>query len=83
MPRFKLVAILAIAVYAAMPVGATSYEPVTFDELVSKADVIFVGDVTDARSFPLDTRDGTGHQHSSQLSRRRSALGHDERGRVV
>ena len=59
MPRFKLVAILAIAVYVAMPVEATSYEPVTFDELVSKADVIFVGEVTDVRSFPLDTRDGT------------------------
>jgi len=38
---------------------ATSYLPVTFDDLIADADVIFVGEVTDVRPFPLNTRDGT------------------------
>jgi hypothetical protein len=38
--------------------AATTYPPVSFTELVERADVIFVGDVVDARPFPLDTRDG-------------------------
>lgn len=41
------------------PVGATTYPPVTFDELVARADVIFVGEVADVRPYPLETRDGT------------------------
>ena len=39
--------------------SATTYEAVTFNELVTRADVIFVGEVTDVRPFPLETRDGT------------------------
>jgi hypothetical protein len=42
-----------------MSVSATTYPPVTFNELVARADVIFVGEVTDARPFPLRTREGT------------------------
>ena len=42
-----------------VPVNATSYLPVTFDDLVKQADVIFVGDVVDARAFTLRTRRNT------------------------
>ena len=42
-----------------VPVSATSYLPVTFDDLVKQADVIFVGDVVDARAFTLRTRRNT------------------------
>jgi len=50
---------LALVVCTAAAARATTYAPVTFDELVSRADVIFVGEVTDVRAFPLATRDGT------------------------
>lgn len=49
---------LAIA-FGAVSAGATSYPPVTFDDLVTQADVIFVGEVVDSRPFPLETRQGT------------------------
>ena len=39
--------------------SATTYPPVTFNDLVTRADVIFIGEVTDVRPFPLDTPDGT------------------------
>jgi hypothetical protein len=59
----NLVACLAIAASVLLlggnAVRATSYASVTFDELVARADVIFVGEVTDVRPFPLNTRDGT------------------------
>jgi hypothetical protein len=42
-----------------MPAGATTYLPVSFDELVTKADVIFVGEVVDVRPYALDTPGGT------------------------
>ncbi len=38
--------------------AATSVVPVTFDELVAKADVIFVGDVLDVRPFTVATPQG-------------------------
>ncbi len=38
---------------------ATSYAPVSFDELVDRADVIFVGEVMDVRPFPTESREGT------------------------
>lgn len=50
--------VCALAVCCALPAGATTYLPVTFDELVTRADVIFVGEVVDVRPFALDTRDG-------------------------
>ena len=50
----------ALALSVALSAGATTYVPVTFDELVTRADVIFVGVVTDVRSFPVTSaRDGT------------------------
>ena len=39
--------------------SATTYEAVTFNELVTRADVIFVGEVIDVRPFPLETPDGS------------------------
>lgn len=55
---------IAIAAFVALFLGgsalqATSYPPVPFGELVTRADVIFVGEVIDVRSFTLDTREGT------------------------
>lgn len=40
-------------------VSATSYEAVSFSDLLVKADLIFVGDVLDVRPFAVETRDGT------------------------
>ncbi|MDA1184469.1 MAG: hypothetical protein O2930_07485 [Acidobacteria bacterium] len=58
----KLIVCLAVAISALLVEGtvvrATSYLSVTFDELIAGADVIFVGEVTDVRPFPLNTRDG-------------------------
>jgi hypothetical protein len=51
--------VCALAVCFTASVAATTYLPVTFDDLVAKADVIFVGEVVDVRAFALDTRDGT------------------------
>jgi hypothetical protein len=42
--------------FLAVPVRATSYLPVTFNDLVKQADVIFVGDVVDVRPFTLRSR---------------------------
>ncbi len=46
-------AMLAVAAMTLAPVrlSGTSYPAITFDELVSQADVIFVGDVPDVRPF--------------------------------
>lgn len=58
MPRRWAFAVLAVCC-ARLPALATSYPPVTFAELVTGADVIFVGEVVDVRPFPVTTRDGT------------------------
>lgn len=50
---------LAAALYCAATVGATTYPPVTFDELVSRADMIFVGEVADVRPYQAESREGT------------------------
>ena len=59
----NLIASVAVAIsvllFGGNGVRATSYLPVTFDELIAGADVIFVGEVTDVRPFPVNTRDGT------------------------
>lgn len=49
----------ALACSIAAPIAATTYPPVTFAELITKADVIFVGEVVDVTFFPVRTRDGT------------------------
>jgi hypothetical protein len=50
---------LAVTLGLTSSVGATTYLPVTFQELVTEADVIFVGDVVDLRPYVLRTRTGT------------------------
>jgi hypothetical protein len=52
-------AFLTVALVFTSSAGATTYLPVTFQDLVSQADVIFVGDVVDVRPFTLRTRTGT------------------------
>jgi hypothetical protein len=56
---WRACAFLAIALAAASSVFATTYLPVTFRDLVSQADVIFVGVVVDVRPYTLRTRTGT------------------------
>lgn len=49
--------VLAIACITWSPhLAATTYPPITFDELVTRADVIFVGDVVDVRPFVTSFR---------------------------
>ncbi len=50
---------VVLALCAQVVLGATSYPPVSFNDLIGRADVIFVGDVVDVRPFPLTTRAGT------------------------
>jgi hypothetical protein len=55
---FRLIAAGVLAICAAAPARATTYPPVTFTDLVARADVIFVGDVVDVRPFVLQTASG-------------------------
>ena len=62
--RATRVRAFAATVLMAISVGvgiarATTYAPLTFDGLVAKADVIFVGDVVDVRPYVLRTREGS------------------------
>jgi hypothetical protein len=54
--RVFIAALALLAVQRAAT--ATTYLPVTFDELVARADMIFVGEVTDVRPFVLTTATG-------------------------
>jgi hypothetical protein len=54
--RWPLAALFVCGV--ALPSSATTYDPVTFADLVTRADVIFVGEVVDVRPYPVSTRDG-------------------------
>jgi hypothetical protein len=51
-------ALAVLVLCAARPAQATTFVAVGFDELVSQADMIFVGDVVDVRPYTLRTRDG-------------------------
>jgi hypothetical protein len=53
--------VLVCAFAAAVPaaVRATTFEPLTFNDLVTQADVIFVGDVVDVRPYTVQTRERT------------------------
>lgn len=53
-----VVTLLTLLVGVPSTLHATSFAPVSFDDLVSKADVIFVGDVLDVRSFTERTATG-------------------------
>ncbi len=54
-----LVVLLAPAVFRPGTVTATSYAPVSFEELVTKADVIFIGDVLNVQPFTVSSTRGT------------------------
>jgi len=57
---FRLgVLVCLIAATAVIPARATSFEPVTFNDLVTQADVIFVGQVVDIRPYIVQTREHT------------------------
>ena len=58
-PRRRLITLVALALCAGVTTRATTYPPVSFNELVARADVIFVGEVADVRPFPWQTREGT------------------------
>jgi hypothetical protein len=58
MRNIVLLSLVGLIMASARP-GATTYPPVTFAELVTRADMIFVGEVIDVRPYPLETRDGT------------------------
>ena len=54
-----LVFVCALVAATSATTRATSFEPVTFNDLVAQADVIFVGDVVDVRPFTVQTRERT------------------------
>jgi len=54
-----LVLVCALAAAAPAAVRATSFEPLTFNDLVTQADVIFVGNVVDVRPYTVQTRERT------------------------
>ena len=54
--RFGVGVMLALC--AAIPAGATTYPPVTFADLVTRADLIFVGEVVDVSPIAVTTREG-------------------------
>ena len=57
-PAFLLcIGLLALGALARL--SATSYLAVSFDDLLAKADMIFVGDVLDVRPFAVESREGT------------------------
>ncbi len=57
---FKVLLVVSImAIGSVAPARATTYDSLTFAEIVARADVIFVGEVTDVRPFRLRTRDGS------------------------
>jgi hypothetical protein len=57
---FRLAAVACVAALCvATSANATTWLPVTFNDLVTRADVIFVGDVVDVRPYTLNTREGT------------------------
>ena len=57
---FRFLALVCVcAAAASATVAATSFEPLTFNDLVTQADVIFVGNVVDVRPYTVQTRERT------------------------
>jgi hypothetical protein len=56
--RWRAALVALVAAVAGATAHATTFAPVTFDDLVAKADVIFVGDVLDVRPFTVRTANG-------------------------
>ena len=57
--RFLIALLAWLPLSGVQPAHATSYPPLTFGEIVAKADVIFVGDVVDVRPFTTTFRGET------------------------
>ena len=55
----RTIALVALFALSAPTVHATTFLPVTFDDLIAQSDVIFVGEVADVHPFTLQTREGT------------------------
>ena len=51
--------LLAALLFSPAFAGATTYLSVSFDDLLAKADMIFVGEVLDVRPFAVETREGS------------------------
>ena len=56
---YSLVCAVSLMCVRPARVSATSYPAVTFSDLLTKADMIFVGDVLDVRPFAVESREGT------------------------
>jgi hypothetical protein len=54
----RLVSSLVLCSVVSATLGAASYPPLAFRELVARADMIFVGDVDDVRPVRVNTREG-------------------------
>ena len=50
---------IACVAFVVPAARATTFLPVTFDDLISQSDVIFVGEVADVHPYTLQTREGT------------------------
>lgn len=57
--RMWVVVICSLALGALTRVSATSYDAVSFSDLLARADMIFVGDVLDVRPYAVETPEGT------------------------
>ncbi len=57
--RVCLLLVSVLALSAVERVTATSFEAVSFNDLLARADMIFVGDVLDVRPFAVETREGS------------------------
>jgi len=51
--------LVCIGAFCLEPAWATSYPPLTFEEMVAKADAVFVGEVVDVRPFVVTTNGET------------------------
>ena len=56
---FRFLVFVCALAAASATLRATSFEPVTFNDLVTQSDVIFVGEVVDVRPYLLQTCDRT------------------------
>ena len=58
-PRYLALTCVCALLTIPSSVRATTYEPLTFDDLVRQADVIFVGDVVDVHPYTIQVRGRT------------------------
>ena len=58
-PRLYVLALVAALLAVPARTRATTYETLTFDQLVGQADVIFIGDVVDVHPYTMQVRGRT------------------------